>query len=110
MDEPFVDIGIFGRECPPVGQRHTLGVDSGGPLLLPADEIRGKKMGKKKLNKDLTSDVENIMNLALDWLGAWDVTGEGVNKDPIETRIKAMHKMKDAVFALALKAQNAAGA
>lgn len=73
---------------------------SGGGL-----SIWGKYVGKRKLNKQLASEVENIMNLALDWLGTWDVTGEGVNKDPIKTRIKAMHKMKDAVSALALKAQ-----
>ena len=69
----------------------------------------GKYVGKRKLNKELASEVENIMNLALDWLGTWDVTGEGANIDPIKTRINAMHKMKDAVSALALKAQNAEG-
>jgi isopentenyl phosphate kinase len=67
-------------------------------------EVKNKKT--VVLNKRHAQEVENIMNLALDWLGTWDVTGGMKNKEPQKIRVEAMHKMKDAVTALALKAQS----
>lgn len=59
-----------------------------------------------ELDEKGKSEVERIMNLALDWLDTWDVLGEGKDKEPEKSRVAAMHKLKDAVTALALKAQN----
>jgi len=55
---------------------------------------------KMVLNKEQNEEVENIMSLALDWLMAWDVVGEGEDKQPEKKRIAAMHRLKEGVAGL----------
>ena len=58
---------------------------------------------KMVLNKEQSEEVENIMSLALDWLMAWDVVGEGKDKQHEKGRIAAMHRLKEGVVDLVCK-------
>lgn len=59
---------------------------------------------KTALTEEQENDVEQIMNLALDWLMAWDVVDEGKNPAPEKDRIAAMHRLKEGVIGLACRA------
>lgn len=57
----------------------------------------------KTLTDEQKKEVENIMDLAFDWLDTWDVLGGGEEKTPPHVRVAARLKLKIAVSKLALK-------
>ena len=49
-------------------------------------------------------EIEIVMNLALDWLDTWDILDNKKHPAPEKVRVAAMHKLKDAVTGLVIKA------
>lgn len=62
---------------------------------------------KALLTEPQEREVDRVMGLAMDWLTAWDVTGEMENPEPEKARIAAMHRLKEAVVGLVCDAMPA---
>ena len=58
---------------------------------------------KPVLTTEQNAEVERIMALALDWLMAWDVVGEGAEIKPEKQRVAAMHRLKEGVIGIVCK-------
>lgn len=75
--------------------------------LFPAGKVRAGESTKTPPSDDQRKEVDRIMELAMDWLMAWDVVGQGADIAPFEKRSAVWCHLRDNITGLVCKAMPA---